>query len=73
LIEVAMPEDARHVLPTSNPPDLVMVRGKGSLIYDGKGREYLDFIQGWAVNALGHSPPAIARVLRGTNASARTS
>ncbi len=59
-----MPEDARHVLPTSNPPDLVMVRGKGSLIYDSEGREYLDFIQGWAVNALGHSPPAIARVLR---------
>ncbi len=59
-----MPDDARHVLPTSNPPDLVMVRGKGSLIYDSEGREYLDFVQGWAVNALGHSPPALARALQ---------
>ncbi len=41
-----------------------MVRGQGSFLYDAEGREYLDFVQGWAVNALGHSPPAIARALR---------
>jgi acetylornithine/N-succinyldiaminopimelate aminotransferase len=56
--------DTRHVLPTSAKPDLVMVRGKGSFLYDDRGREYLDFVQGWAVNALGHAPPAIARALR---------
>jgi acetylornithine/N-succinyldiaminopimelate aminotransferase len=59
-----MSNDARHVLPTSKPPDLVMVRGRGSFIYDSEGREYLDFVQGWAVNALGHAPPAIARALQ---------
>jgi acetylornithine/N-succinyldiaminopimelate aminotransferase len=58
-----MPSDSRHVLPTGPKPDLVMVRGLGSFLYDSDGREYLDFVQGWAVNALGHSPPAIARVL----------
>ena len=59
-----MPTDTRHVLPTGPKPDLVMVRGKGSFLYDADGREYLDFVQGWAVNALGHCPPAITRALR---------
>jgi acetylornithine/N-succinyldiaminopimelate aminotransferase len=58
------PEFARHILPTSARPDLVMVRGAGSFLYDDKGREYLDFVQGWAVNALGHAPPAIGAALR---------
>ncbi len=52
-----------HVLPTAPKPGAVMVRGKGSFLYDTDGREYLDFVQGWAVNALGHAPPGIARVL----------
>jgi acetylornithine/N-succinyldiaminopimelate aminotransferase len=47
---------------TSRPP-LVFVRGEGSWIWDHAGRRYLDFVQGWAVNALGHSPRAIADAL----------
>ena len=26
-------------------------------------KRYLDFVQGWAVNALGHSPPVVAEAL----------
>ncbi len=47
---------------TSRPP-LVFVRGEGSWIWDHTGRKYLDFVQGWAVNSLGHSPRAIAEAL----------
>jgi len=47
---------------TARPP-LVFVRGEGSWIYDHEGRKYLDFIQGWAVNCLGHSPRTIADAL----------
>jgi acetylornithine/N-succinyldiaminopimelate aminotransferase len=47
---------------TSRPP-LVFVRGEGSWIWDHAGRRYLDFVQGWAVNALGHSPRAIVNAL----------
>jgi len=47
---------------TPRPP-VVFVEGHGSWLVDSEGRRYLDFIQGWAVNTLGHSPPAIARVL----------
>jgi acetylornithine/N-succinyldiaminopimelate aminotransferase len=44
-------------------PDLVFVRGQGSWLEDHTGKRYLDFIQGWAVNTLGHSDPAMKRAL----------
>src|SRR3954467_7792449 len=47
---------------TERPPT-VFVRGEGSYLWDDNGKRYLDFIQGWAVNCLGHSPPAIADAL----------
>jgi acetylornithine/N-succinyldiaminopimelate aminotransferase len=47
---------------TSRPPT-VFVRGEGSVLWDDAGKRYLDFVQGWAVNCLGHSPPEIADAL----------
>jgi acetylornithine/N-succinyldiaminopimelate aminotransferase len=47
---------------TARPP-VVFVRGEGSYLWDDTGKRYLDFIQGWAVNCLGHSPPVIAEAL----------
>jgi acetylornithine/N-succinyldiaminopimelate aminotransferase len=47
---------------TSRPP-AVFVRGEGSWLWDHTGKRYLDFIQGWAVNCLGHSPPVVAEAL----------
>ncbi len=47
---------------TARPPT-VFVRGEGSFLWDDSGKRYLDFIQGWAVNCLGHSPPVIADAL----------
>src|SRR5882757_4735590 len=47
---------------TARPP-AVFVRGEGSFLWDDTGKRYLDFIQGWAVNCLGHSPPEIAEAL----------
>ncbi len=38
----------------TNRPDIVFTHGKGSWLYDNTGKRYLDFIQGWAVNSLGH-------------------
>ena len=44
-------------------PSAVMVRGEGMFIWDERGKRYLDFVQGWAVNALGHSPPELRTAL----------
>ena len=47
---------------TSRPP-IVFVAGQGSWLTDSAGRTYLDFIQGWAVNCLGHSPHVLVEAL----------
>jgi acetylornithine/N-succinyldiaminopimelate aminotransferase len=47
---------------TARPP-IAFVRGEGSYLWDDTGKRYLDFIQGWAVNCLGHSPPALAEAI----------
>jgi acetylornithine/N-succinyldiaminopimelate aminotransferase len=44
-------------------PTTVFVRGEGSFLWDDSGRRYLDFMQGWAVNCLGHSPPVVVEAL----------
>jgi len=41
-------------------PQTVFVRGEGSYLWDDTGKRYLDFIQGWAVNCLGHAPACVA-------------
>src|SRR3984893_4937210 len=47
---------------TARPP-IVFVRGEGSWLWDDAGKRYLDFVQGWAVNCLGHSPPDVVDAL----------
>jgi acetylornithine/N-succinyldiaminopimelate aminotransferase len=44
-------------------PETVFVRGEGSWLWDDTGKRYLDFIQGWAVNCLGHAPTLLADAL----------
>ena len=51
------------LMETAARPPLVFVEGKGSWLIDHRGRRYLDFVQGWAVNALGHCPREIAAAL----------
>ena len=50
------PIDDQYLMNVTARPDVVMVRGKGSFLWDNRGKKYLDFMQGWAVNALGHCP-----------------
>ncbi len=51
------------LLKVTKRPDIVMARGKGMSLWDTEGREYLDFIGGWAVNCLGHSPQVLVDAL----------
>jgi acetylornithine/N-succinyldiaminopimelate aminotransferase len=51
------------VMDITKRPPIVFVSGQGSWLTDSEGRRYLDFIQGWAVNTLGHSPGAIIDAL----------
>ncbi len=47
---------------TPRPP-IVFTEGNGSWLRDSTGRSYLDFVQGWAVNCLGHAPPGLAAAI----------
>jgi len=58
-----MSHDLRGIMKVADRPPLVMVEGKGSWLWDSEGRKYLDFVQGWAVNCLGHSPDVIIDAL----------
>ncbi len=40
-------------------PPVLMVRGRGSRLWDADGVEYIDLLAGIAVNALGHADPRI--------------
>ena len=46
-----------HVLKNYARPALTLVRGRGALVWDDQGRQYLDFTSGIAVSALGHCHP----------------
>ena len=39
---------------------VTLVKGKGARVWDDKGKKYLDFVAGWAVNSLGHCHPVVA-------------
>jgi acetylornithine/N-succinyldiaminopimelate aminotransferase len=61
MTNASYPFDA--LMEITSRPSTVFVRGEGSVLWDDAGKRYLDFIQGWAVNCLGHSPPEIADAL----------
>ncbi|MFD8389335.1 acetylornithine transaminase [Streptomyces sp. NPDC059680] len=44
-------------------PRLPLVRGEGTRLWDADGRQYLDFVGGIAVNALGHAHPAVVEAV----------
>ena len=37
--------------------------GKGSFLYSTDGKKYLDFVQGIAVNSLGHAHPQLVKTI----------
>ena len=55
--------DTDKLMYVTNRPPLVFVEGSGMFMTDNNGKRYLDFLQGWAVNALGHSPQCIQDAL----------
>ena len=64
-----------HLYPLYPRPDITLVRGEGSRVWDDRGRVYVDLIGGIAVSALGHAHPRIlaaieeqaGRLLHGSN------
>ena len=47
-----------------NRKKISFVRGKGSYLYSTSGKKYLDFVQGIAVNCLGHAHPKLIKTIK---------
>ncbi len=61
---LALRDAERFLLPTYKRPPVVFTHGSGAVVFDARGKKYLDFLGGIAVNALGHAHPRIVRVIR---------
>ncbi len=61
---VSTPELAeRYLMQTGRRMPVTFVRGRGCLVYDEGGREYLDLVAGIAVNLLGHAHPDVVAAI----------
>ncbi len=47
-----------------NRKKIAFTRGKGSYLYSTNGKKYLDFVQGIAVNSLGHANPNLVSAIK---------
>ena len=56
-------KNTHSIMFVTKRPDIEMVSGQGSWLVDNNGKRYLDFLQGWAVNCLGHSDPGMLAAL----------
>ncbi|MCJ8311928.1 MAG: acetylornithine/succinyldiaminopimelate transaminase [Saccharospirillaceae bacterium] len=52
------------MVPNYAPGNVVPVKGKGSLVWDQEGNEYLDLSSGISVNALGHANPILVKAIQ---------
>jgi len=50
----------KYFLQTGVRVPVTLVKGQGARAWDDEGKEYLDFVAGWAVNSLGHCHPVVA-------------
>lgn len=55
--------ESKYFMHTVNRVPVTLVKGEGARVWDDNGREYLDFVAGWAVNSLGHCHPVVAEAL----------
>ncbi len=56
--------EKKVLIPTYDRLPILAVRGEGCVLFDDRGKPYVDFLGGLAVNALGYAHPEILAVLR---------
>jgi len=55
--------EKKYYAQTVRRQPVVLVKGEGTRAWDADGKEYLDFVAGWAVNQLGHCHPAVTKAI----------
>ncbi|MDA8443028.1 MAG: acetylornithine transaminase [Peptococcaceae bacterium] len=57
-------EGQQYVMNTYGRLPMALVKGSGAKVWDADGKEYLDFVSGIAVNALGHCHPKVVAAIQ---------
>ncbi len=55
--------EKKYYAQTVRRQPVVIVRGEGTRVWDADGKEYLDFVAGWAVDNLGHCHPTVTQAI----------
>ncbi len=55
--------ESKYYMQTIVRVPVTLVRGEGAHVWDDKGKEYLDFVNGLAVNCLGHCHPVVVEAV----------
>jgi len=55
--------ELKYFMRTVERLPVTLIRGRGARVWDENGREYLDFVGGWAVDSLGHCHPVVAEAV----------
>ncbi len=55
--------EQKYFMQTVKRIPVTLVRGQGARVWDEAGREYLDFVGGWAVDSLGHCHPVVVEAV----------
>lgn len=60
----AIQNEQTHIAQTYARPPFVLTHGEGMYLYDADGKQYLDFVAGIAVMALGHSDAGVTDIIQ---------
>jgi len=55
---------AQYVMPNYRRLPVVIVRGKGSRVWDSDGKEYIDLFPGWGVSSIGYGHPKVVGAIK---------
>ena len=61
--EALQAREGAHFLPVVNRMPVALVEGRGSIVTDVDGREYVDLTAGWGVNCIGHCHPTLVSAI----------
>jgi predicted acetylornithine/succinylornithine family transaminase len=62
-LEAVREREAAHFLPVVKRMPVALVEGRGSIVRDVAGREFVDLTAGWGVTCIGHCHPALVEAI----------
>lgn len=62
-LQTIISDSKKYIVPCYKRYPVAFVSGRGSILKDSTGKKYIDFFSGWAVSAVGHAHPVVAKAI----------